>query len=209
MTIDLLIAALVLVAVQLRISAAMLSKPARMVLALVVFVWALLPYPWGPAAWVLSYLASFSVASGLLAVLAIKHRITGIYWLPVNQLRGACVLLVVLALWFYPTSMGSTYMDPYALGYGNFTFSTSLLLVGLLAWVLRAYASCLILVAAQVAFHFDLLASDNLWDYLLDPWLVFWAAGWLIRDRLLRSRNQGAGQSAVAVAGAGHSDAAK
>ena len=163
--------------------------PARVILALVVFVWALLPYPWGPAAWVLSYLASFSVASGLLAILAIKHRITGFYWLPVSQLRGACVLLVGLALWFYPTSMGSTYLDPYALGYGNFTLSTILLLVGLLAWVLRAYASCLILVAAQVAFHLDLLDSDNLWDYLLDPWLVFWAAGWLIRDRVLRSRN--------------------
>ncbi|MED5239400.1 MAG: hypothetical protein VX379_07475 [Pseudomonadota bacterium] len=189
MSIDLLIAALVLVAVQLRICAALLPMPARVILALVVFVWALLPYPWGPAAWVLSYLASFSVASGLLAILAIKHRITGFYWLPVSQLRGACVLLVGLALWFYPTSMGSTYLDPYALGYGNFTLSTILLLVGLLAWVLRAYASCLILVAAQVAFHLDLLDSDNLWDYLLDPWLVFWAAGWLIRDRVLRSRN--------------------
>lgn len=196
MTIDLLIAALVLVAVQLRMSAVLLSKPARIVLALVVLVWALLPYPWGPAAWLLSYLSSFSVASGLLAVLAIKHRITGIYWLPQNQLRGACVLLVVLALWFYPASMGSTYLDPYALGYGDFTLSTILLLVGLAAWVMRAYASCLILVAAQLAFRFDLLASDNLWDYLLDPWLVCWAAGWLIRDRVLQSRSSGDGQSA-------------
>ncbi|WP_202560491.1 hypothetical protein [Alcanivorax sp. DP30] len=210
MTFDLLIAALVLVAVQLRISAALLSRPARIVLSLVVFLWALLPYPWGPAAWLLSYLASFSVASGLLAVLAIKHRITGIYWLPVNQLRGACLLLVVLALWFYPASMGSTYLDPYAMGYGNFSLSTGLLLVGLLAWVLRAYASCLILVAAQLAFRMDLLASDNLWDYLLDPWLVCWAAGWLIRDRLLRSRNgEGGAQSAAAADDAGHNDAAK
>ena len=211
MTVDLLIAALVLVAVQLRMTAALLPRPARVALALVVFVWALLPYPWGAAAWVLSYLASFSVASGLLAVLAIKHRITGFYWLPVNQLRGACVLLVVLALWFYPTSMGSTYLDPYAMGYGNFSLNTALLLVGLLAWVLRAYASCLILVAAQLAFRMDLLASDNLWDYLLDPWLVCWAAGWLIRDRLRRSRQGDAeSQSAVAAEGdAGHNDAAR
>lgn len=209
MTFDLLIAALVLVAVQLRMSAAMLSKPARIVLAVVVFVWALLPYPWGPGSWVLSYLASFSVASGLLAVLAIKHRIVGYYWLPVKQLRGACVLLVALALWFYPTSMGSTYIDPYAMGYGNFTLSTLLLLVGLFAWVMRAYASCLILVAAQLAFRLDLLDSDNLWDYLIDPWLVFWAAGWLIRDRLLQSRNQDGGQSTLPADGAGHSDAAK
>ena len=206
MTIDLFIAALVLVAVQLRISAALMPMRARIVLALVVFIWLLLPYPWGPAAWVLSYLSSFSVTSGLLAVLAIKHRITGIYWLPVSQLRGACVLLVVLALWFYPGSMGFMYQDPYALGYGNFAFSTALLLVGMVAWVMRAYASCLILVAAQFAFRLDLLATDNLWDYLIDPWLVFWAAGWLIRDRLLQSRSA-ADQSAED--GAGHKDAAR
>ena len=207
MTIDLLIAALVLVAVQLRFTAAMMPEKARMVLAVVVFVWALLPYPWGPAAWLLSYLSGFSIASGLLAVMAIKHRIVGYYWLPVNQLRGACILLVGLAVWFYPASLGSIYLDPYALGYGNFQFSTALLLVGLLAWVMRAYASCLILVAAQLAFRLDLLASDNLWDYLIDPWLVFWAAGWLIRDRLLRSRTPQA--PSEAGADAGNSDAAR
>ena len=125
---------------------------------------------------------------GLLAVLAIQHRIVGHYWLPLKQLRGACMMLVLMALWFYPMSMGSSYTDPYALGFGNFQFSTALLLLGLLAWVLRAYATCLILVSAQLAFGADLLVSDNLWDYLIDPWLVLWAAGWLIRDRLLQAR---------------------
>lgn len=188
MTLDTVICALVLVAVQLRISAALLPRNGRIVLAAVVFVWALLPFPWGPASWVLSYLAGFSVSTGLLALLAIQHRIVGHYWLPVGQLRGACILLVLLALGFYPMSMGSSYTDPYALGFGNFGFATALLLVGLAAWVLQAYACCLILVAAQLAFGAHLLASDNLWDYLIDPWLVFWALGWLVRDRALRRR---------------------
>lgn len=188
MMLDTIICALVLVAVQLRICAALLPRGWRVALAVVVFVWALLPFPWGLSGWVLSYLSAFSVTSGLLAVLAIQHRLAGHYWLPVGQLRGACLMMVGLALWFYPMSMGSSYADPYALGFGNFAFSTALLLVGLLAWVVRAYASCLILVAAQFAFRFDVLASDNLWDYLIDPWLVFWAAGWLVRDRIIRAR---------------------
>ena len=208
MTIDLLITALVLVAVQLRISASLLERKPRIVLAVLVFVWALLPYPWGPAAWVNSYLSGFSIASGLLAILAIKHRITGYYWLPVGQLRSACLMLVVLALWFYPTSMGSSYADPYAMGFGDFALSTGLLLVGLVGWVTRAYASCLILVAAQLAFRADLLVSDNLWDYLLDPWLVCWAVGWLFRDRLLRSRGE-CQEDRADVARADHSDAAR
>lgn len=197
MTLDVLICSLVLVAVQLRISSALLSMRGRIVLGVVVFLWSLLPYPWGLAAWTVSYLSTFSVTSGLLAILAIQHRIAGHYWLPVKQLRGACLMLVLMALWFYPMSMGSSYTDPYALGFGNFGFSTVLLLVGLLAWVLRAYATCLILVAAQLAFGADLLVSDNLWDYLIDPWLVFWAAGWLIRDRLLQARAMPAPQQSL------------
>lgn len=188
MTLDILVCALVLVAVQLRISASLLSVRGRIMLAVVVFVWSVLPFPWGLAPWVLSYLAGFSISSGLLAILAIQHRIVGHYWLPLGQLRGACLMLVLMALWFYPMSMGSSYADPYALGFGDFGFSTALLLVGLFAWVMRAYASCLILVAAQLAFGAGLLVSDNLWDYLMDPWLVCWAAGWLIRDRLLQVR---------------------
>ena len=188
MTLDILVCALVLVAVQLRISASLLSVRGRIILSVLVFVWAVLPFPLGLAPWVNSYLAGFSISSGLLAVLAIQHRIVGHYWLPLKQLRGACMMLVLMALWFYPMSMGSSYADPYALGFGNFQFSTALLLLGLLAWVLRAYATCLILVSAQLAFGADLLVSDNLWDYLIDPWLVLWAAGWLIRDRLLQAR---------------------
>jgi hypothetical protein len=188
MTLDILVCALVLVAVQLRISASLLSVRGRIILSVVVFVWAVLPFPWGLAPWVISYLAGFSITSGLLAILAIQHRIAGHYWLPLKQLRGACLMLVLMALWFYPMSMGSSYADPYALGFGNFGFSTALLLLGLLAWVLRAYATCLVLVAAELAFGADLLVSDNLWDYLIDPWLVLWAAGWLIRDRLLQAR---------------------
>ncbi|WP_290539152.1 MULTISPECIES: hypothetical protein [Alcanivorax] len=188
MTLDIMVCALVLVAVQLRISASLLSVRGRIILSVVVFVWSVLPFPWGLAPWVISYLAGFSITSGLLAMLAIQHRIAGHYWLPLKQLRGACLMLVLMALWFYPMSLGSSYADPYALGFGNFGFSTALLLLGMLAWVLRAYATCMILATAQLAFGADLLASDNLWDYLIDPWLVLWAAGWLIRDRLLQAR---------------------
>ena len=98
MTLDILVCALVLVAVQLRISASLLSVRGRIILSVLVFVWAVLPFPWGLAPWVNSYLAGFSISSGLLAVLAIQHRIVGHYWLPLKQLRGACLMLVLMAL---------------------------------------------------------------------------------------------------------------
>lgn len=191
---DSLLCALVLVAVQLRFSEALLARRWRFLLAVLTFVWALLPHPLGGAGWVLSYFSSFSMTSGLLALLAIQHRVVGHYWLPVAYLRRVCLVIVLMALWFYPMSMGSSYVDPYALGFGDFAFSTALLLLGLVAWVCRAYAVCLVLALAQLAYGADLLVSDNLWDYLIDPWLVFWCLGWLLRDRILQVRdNKAAG----------------
>tara|TARA_R110001606_G_scaffold98544_2_gene217645 strand:- start:40401 stop:41048 length:648 start_codon:yes stop_codon:yes gene_type:complete len=200
-----LICALVLTAMALRITT-WLAAPWRALVAGVTLLVSLLPFPWGLSGWVLSYLSDFSITTGLLALVAIQHRLTGHYSLPVRELRASCLTLVVLALWFYPMSLGSSYADPYALGFGDTLLSGILLLVGLFAWLSRAYASCLLLVAAQVAFRFNLLQSDNLWDYLIDPWLVSWASGWLIRDRLLRVRENRAerlaGQAVPAVNGA-------
>ncbi|WP_370211491.1 hypothetical protein [Alloalcanivorax venustensis] len=183
-----LICALVLAAIWLRLSAR-LPLPVRGGLAVALVVWSLLPFPVGLAGWVMSYLSHLSITSGLLAVAAIHHRLRGRYWLPVGQLRAVCVMLVGLALFFYPMSLGSSYADPYALGFGDILFSSVLLLIGLFAWMNRAYAPCVVLIAAQGAFYFNLLHSDNLWDYLIDPWLVFWATGWLVRDRLVVRRD--------------------
>lgn len=192
-----LLCALVLMALALRFCTRLPAR-GRALVALCTLLVALLPFPWGLSAWVLSYLGDFSITAGLLALVAIQHRLTGHYWLPMRELRGSCLVLVALALWFYPMSMGSSSLDPYALGFGDPLFSGALLLVGLLAWLSRAYAACLLLVAAQVAFHFNLLQSDNLWDYLIDPWLVSWALGWLTRDRLLRAREARAARLAQA-----------
>ncbi|AJD49104.1 hypothetical protein S7S_13460 [Isoalcanivorax pacificus W11-5] len=167
----------------LRIRQLHVGLPLVVILVLV----ALLPMPWGLGMWVRSYLGEFSISMGLLAVMFMQHRLGSPWYLPTSELRALNVLIVATAAWFYPMSLGLTYLDPYGLGFGDFRFSTALLLVGLAAWVMRAYGICLMLVAAQCAFALRLLPSDNLWDYLLDPWLTAWSLGWLVRDyRLTR-----------------------
>lgn len=183
-----IICALVLAAVGLRFLPTGASIRAKVMLVLVVMVASLLPFPWGLSGWVLSLTSDFSVTSGLLALVAIQHRMGGRPLLPVRELRFACILIVLLAMMYYPMSLGATYFDPYALGYGDFRFSTALLLLGLFAWISRAYASCLLLICAQLAYWFDALSSNNLWDYLLDPFLCFWTIGWLLRERISRLR---------------------
>ena len=186
--ISMILTALVLAAIAGRVACALPVKPTNLVMVLV-FVAAALPFPWGAAGWVQSLTSEFSVTSALLALAAILHRARGNVLLPESSLRTACWLVAGLSLVFYPLSLGVSSLDPYALGYGDFRFSTALLLVGMLAWVLRAWAICAVLVCAQLAYAADLLRSDNLWNYLLDPFLVMWVYGWLVRD-LLRTRER-------------------
>lgn len=172
------ITAIVMTAVLLHYSAA-LSRQTRLVLACLCFVAMLLPWPLGGAAWLLSYVSHFSLASLLLALNVIQGLISEKTFFEQKQRNTLFMLLCVIAPGFYVLSMGATLIDPYAWGFGDFQFSTGILLLGLYFWISRYYTLCLWLVLSQVMWRLELLPSDNLWDYLIDPWVVIWAPwGW-------------------------------
>lgn len=186
-----LFSGLVTAAVLLRwLSRLSLSRRSLAVMLVVVLGWSLLPWPLGLHGWLEGYFGYFSVTTALVALAALTRRLGGPTLIPEAQMRGLCLVVVAVAVWFYPMSLGATVLDPYAPGYGDFRFSSALLLLGLLAWLLRAWSACVILALGQLAYGAQLMPSNNLWDYLLDPWLTFFAFGWLIRDgrRTLRAR---------------------
>lgn len=191
-----LVCALVMAAVAARFVPARGARTARAVIAVLVFGWMLLPFPWGGAGWVLAFAGHFSLTSMLLALAALVCRLHGRALVADSEMRALCALVLLTALVFYPSSLGAISFDAYALGFGDFRFSTALLLLGLFAWIVRAYAGCAVLIVAQFGYAVGALPSDNLWDYLLDPWLVFWAAGWLLRDLRRRPATTGAPVSA-------------
>lgn len=191
------VAALVLAAIAGRFAQRLSCRRQRAAVMLLVFVLAVLPFPWGAASWLISVTGPFSVGSLLLALAAIAHRLRGSPLLAAAALRPACWALVLVALLFYPLSLGVSSLDPYAWGYGDFRFSTALLLLGMLAWVWRAWLVCAVLVAAQFAFAARLLEADNLWNYLFDPMLVCWAFGWVLRDAWRRWRRAGTPDQAL------------
>lgn len=182
-----LVCALVVAAVAARLVPARCSRALRAGVVVLVLVLILLPFPWGGAGWVLAFAGHFSLTSMLLAIAALVCRVHGRALVADNEMRGMCALLLVTALLFYPSSLGAIPFDAYALGFGDFRFSTTLLLLGMFAWIVRAYAGCVVLIVAQFGYAVGALPSANLWDYLLDPWLVFWAAGWLMCDMRRRS----------------------
>ncbi len=181
---DLLFCGLVLAAILLRYLGHWVAGWKSGVLTVVIVGLSILPHPWGASGWVLSYFAGFSVTLAAIALLSIAARAGLPAQLTPRQLRPVCWLVLLTGLWFYPMSLGATAWDPYGAGFNSLCLPGGLLVVGLLALLWRYYLLCALLIAAQVAYAAGLLASENLWDYLIDPWLFCFSIGWLLRNAL-------------------------
>jgi len=93
---------------------------------------------------------------------------------------ASLALFAGLAVLLYPAALGLSYSDPYQLG---FEARPMLLVLGLLSLVLilqRSWLGALALVLATLAFTLRLNASENYWDYLIDPYLALYSLGALL-----------------------------
>jgi hypothetical protein len=84
-------------------------------------------------------------------------------------------LILLAALGLYPMALGIGYFDPYRLGYGNPWFLGGLLLVALITCFYQCWTLALAIAFAVLAWDVGWYESDNLWDYLLDPFLAIYA----------------------------------
>jgi hypothetical protein len=85
------------------------------------------------------------------------------------------ILIVGAALALYPMALGLSAYDPYRLGYGDSLFVTILLLLALLAWFRKFSIIALCIAFATLAWAVGWYESDNLWDYLIDPFVTIYA----------------------------------
>ena len=79
------------------------------------------------------------------------------------------VLAALTGVLFYPAALGLTSVDPYFWGYGAPVLPLLTGALAVLAWVTDFRVVALALVVALVGWRLQLLASPNLWDYLIDP----------------------------------------
>ena len=97
---------------------------------------------------------------------------------------ASLALFAGLAVLLYPAALGLSYSDPYQLGFAP---RPMLLVLGVLSLVLiiqRSWLGALALVLATLAFSLRLNASENYWDYLIDPYLALYSLGALLSSSL-------------------------
>ena len=132
----------------------------------------------------LSMLSFFWLAAGAGQTLLYGRRTRS------RQERFTAMAVVLMALFLYPSALGLSPFDVYSLGYspvylGPFIFLLFAWAIWLNYWIPASSAAL-----ALAAYHFGLLESNNLWDYLIDPVILIYCLSLLAIDRrqLLASR---------------------
>lgn len=92
-----------------------------------------------------------------------------------NHRHVLLALVALAALAFYPMALGFGEFDPYRLGYGSWQMVTALFLAALVAWLWKYHQLALCIGLATLAWAIGWYESDNLWDYLLDPFVSVYA----------------------------------
>lgn len=101
--------------------------------------------------------------------------------------------VAIIAICFYPFALGLGMVDPYAWGYGSITFLIAVLIFAVVCALANWTKGVWIISIAILAWSAHWHESNNLWDYLLDPFLAVWAmaafVGMLYRRRRDKARS--------------------
>ena len=124
------------------------------------------------AAYVRSFTDDLAITTLVLLSWFSLLRLGVVQPLPTLKRVQVLVLFGLMALILYPATMGLTYVDPYRWGFNP---RPMIVLVGALALLMlwrRNALAVWMLAVGTLAFALRLKASENYWDYLVDPLLA-------------------------------------
>jgi hypothetical protein len=126
---------------------------------------------WPLARWLISFNANFSIPLTALLFSRVVKTSFGIRLLDGRSLLTCWIFSLIAGMALYPMALGLGRFDSYTAGW---EFSWLFLLAFSVTAVLLAMKNrfAIVLMAAILAYNLRLLESTNLWDYLVDPFLV-------------------------------------
>ena len=158
-----------------------MRRPRLAVLLAVVAMVVLIPFgTLSVAMGVRGIFGDLSITTLVLLGSAMVRALTG--WPPVDRRARFAVIAFVSAgaLALYPMALGVGMFDPYRLGYGSPWLLSAFFVAALAAWLGRLNPVALCLALAIFAWTLRWYESTNVWDYLLDPLVSFYALGNLV-----------------------------
>jgi hypothetical protein len=160
---------------------AKLARPRQALLLGAAFVLMLIPFGGIPlAAYVRGVTGDLSITTLILLWCAMLRPWFGCVAVETKHRLALLILIALAALMLYPMALGVGAYDPYRLGYGNPQFVVVPLLIALTAWFRKSSLIALCIALAILAWAVGWYESDNLWDYLLDPFVAIYALAAII-----------------------------
>ncbi len=170
---------------------ARLTKPRLAILMVAVFVLSLIPFGTMPiAAYARGVTGDLSITTLVLLWCALSRPWCGCVTVEAKHRRALLILIALAALALYPMALGVGAYDPYRLGYGDPLFVSALLLLALAAWFWKSTLIALCIAFATLAWAVGWYESNNLWDYLLDPFVSIYALCAIIIQAVKRLTNR-------------------
>ncbi len=126
-------------------------------------------------AYIRTAFGDISITTLVLIAASCLFRLIGRNYIGGSGFFVLMLLLLISGLFLYPFALGLTSFDPYSLGYGSKAFGAVLFCLAVTAWYFRLYLILLCVILAILAYLVGLYESCNLWDYLVDPLIVFYA----------------------------------
>ncbi len=106
----------------------------------------------------------------------------------------ASVFGMIASLVLYPSALGLTHIDTYTWGWAPHRLLVAVTLITiLLLWKKNRFG--IVLLLALAAFAFQMKASNNFWDYLIDPVYGLMAFGMMAKDVYNKKRLVGSMRS--------------
>ncbi|MEO6908756.1 MAG: hypothetical protein ABI210_12795 [Abditibacteriaceae bacterium] len=157
-----------------------IPQPYLAILTFCVAVIVCIPIPIGglpPAAYLRGVMGDLSITSQVLLIVTLLKYLTD--WQPFHHQHKIPLwgIIVLGALALYPLALGIGYVDPYRLGFGDVWFLAALFIIALAAYLKRYYLIALCIALAVLAWSVGWNEANNLWNYLLDPFVAVYAAG--------------------------------
>ncbi len=162
----------------LRPEASVKIKWVALLMALLLMVY---PFEYSPVWWLRGLTGDLSVTSTVWLALAIYQLLTNKDGFASRERKLFTWGVALFGLVFYPLALGVGNVDPYAWGYANGYMLATVLGLSAWAWMRGFTVVAWILILSVLAWSLGLLQSNNLWDYLLDPFIFFFALARVLR----------------------------
>lgn len=122
---------------------------------------------------------SLSITTILLLVIFLLQRIFDQRMISAADRSAILYGVAGAGLVLYPTALGLLSVDIYRLGYQPIFLLLLLLIMAISMWVLAYRTVAMFIVIPVIMFNLHALESINLWDYLIDPFVMLYALGWV------------------------------